>query len=138
RQKLENKFNFDPAQKVRDMVEEMRKAIEKSGRGGSENDNGQDGNNGGEGNDDLNGNSSKRTSQRREGGNDAQSNQQLIILAVEELELPEVKKIIEQCTEKINKTSLKELDKVKKHAIGLIEQERFKRRKEHWRRQVHN
>src|ERR1044071_91650 len=35
KQNLENKFNFDPTAKVRDMVEAMRQAIERSSRGGS-------------------------------------------------------------------------------------------------------
>src|SRR5437764_8739158 len=41
-QNLENKFNFDPAARVKSMVEEMKRAIEKSdkssyGRGGNPN-----------------------------------------------------------------------------------------------------
>ena len=56
----------------------------------------------------------------------------------EELEIPEFQKIIEKFTEKINSVDLKELDEIKKQAKNLIEQERFKRQKLHWRRKEYN
>jgi len=48
-----------------------------------------------------------------------------------ELEMPKIQEIIEKSTEKINKAPLQELDKIKKQAKNLIEQERFKRQKLH-------
>ncbi|CAI2192012.1 13375_t:CDS:2, partial [Funneliformis geosporum] len=56
----------------------------------------------------------------------------------EELETPKIQKIIEKFTEKVNEAPLEKLDELKKKAKSLIEQERFKRQKLHWRREVHN
>ncbi|RHZ36568.1 hypothetical protein [endosymbiont GvMRE of Glomus versiforme] len=63
----------------------------------------------------------------------------------EELEMPKIKEIIEKYTKKINKTpyikkedSTKDINDVKTEAIELIQQERFKRQRLHWRREPHS
>jgi hypothetical protein len=93
RQTMENKFNFDPVKKVQDMVDAIRKAIERSNQGNGGNGGGNpnrpnrpndpDNNDpfgglGGDGNSDPDPN---RTPKQRKPGQ-AENNQQLIIFAV--------------------------------------------------------
>jgi len=61
-----------------------------------------------------------------------------VVCQKEELEIPKIQEIIEKFTEKINKVPVKDIEDTKEKAKNLIEQERFKRQRLHWRRKPHN
>jgi hypothetical protein len=56
----------------------------------------------------------------------------------EELEMPKFKEIIEKYSERINSASLNDIRELKAKATKLIELERFKRQRLHWRREPYS